>query len=359
MVRLRRYWRQTPCRRSTLVATISLALLIAACSSPAATPVGLVTPLPTPGSVPSLTPVQVDPTQLPTPVSLGDDDQRIDAPDAANPLSEVNDFLYQLQDIDLRAIGETAYDLVIMDYSSNRGEDGELSQDQILALKRSPGGPKTILAYMSIGEAEDYRFYWRSEQGDSEPSWLEAENPDWPGNYKVRYWDKVWQSIVFQYTDRILASGFDGVYLDILDAYEYFADQGRATAAQDMADFVAAIASYARARDSDFSIVSQNAPELASLTIGYLDTIDGIAQEDIYFGYEADGEATDPALTLELEHHLDYVRDAGKLVLTVDYTTQAVQVGQAYDRARAKGYVPFSTVRDLDRLVINPGYEPD
>ena len=61
------------------------------------------------------------------------------------------------------------------------------------------------------------------------------------------------------------------VGLDILDAYEYFADRGRVTSAQDMADLVVAIASYLRARDPGFYIISQNAPELASRTIGYLD----------------------------------------------------------------------------------------
>ena len=314
---------------------------------------------PTPDSVPSSTPVQIDSVQLTTPVSPGDDDQAINTLDSSIPLSGVNDFLYQLQDIDLTAIGRTAYDLVIIDYSSSGDEDGEFSQEQISALQRSPGGPKIVLAYLSIGEAENYRFYWRRDWNDNEPPWLEAENPDWPGNYKARYWDQGWRSIVFQYADRVLAAGFDGVYLDILDAYEYFADRGRVTAAQDMADLVAAIASHVRASDPGFYIFPQNAPELASETISYLDTIDGIGQEDIYFGYDADGEATDPNVTLELEHHLDYIRDAGKLVLTIDYTTQASQVGESYARARGKGYVPFSTVRGLDRSVINPGYEPD
>jgi len=54
------------------------------------------------------------------------------------------------------------------------------------------------------------------------PSWLDKENPDWPGNYKVRFWDSGWQAIIFQYLDKILAQGFDGVYLDLVDAYEYY-----------------------------------------------------------------------------------------------------------------------------------------
>jgi len=202
-------------------------------------------------------------------------------------LPAVNDFLYQLQNLDLVAIGNTAYDLVVMDYSSDGSEAGEFTAAQITALKHSPG-EKIVLAYMSIGEVEDYRFYWQDDWTPENPAWLDAENPDWPGNYKVHYWDPAWQTIVLSYTDRLLDAGFDGAYLDIIDAYDYYAGQGRTTAAQEMADFVAAIRAYARAHDPHFYIFAQNAPELASLVTAYLDSVDGIGQEDIYYGYEDD-----------------------------------------------------------------------
>ncbi len=54
----------------------------------------------------------------------------------------------------------------------------------------------------------------------------EPENPNWPGNYKVRYWDPEWQAIIFEYEDKILNAGFDGVYLNIIDAFEYWEDNG-------------------------------------------------------------------------------------------------------------------------------------
>ena len=61
---------------------------------------------------------------------------------------------------------------------------------------------------------------------NQKPVWLEEENPNWPGNYKVKYWDPEWQSIIFgsenAYLDAILAVNFDGVYLDIIDGFEYF-----------------------------------------------------------------------------------------------------------------------------------------
>gem|GEM_PF-4589970 len=87
--------------------------------------------------------------------------------------------------------------------------------------------------------------------------------------------------------DDVIAQ-LDGTYLDVVDAYEYYADGGRATAAQEMADFVAAIRAHARARDPDFYIFPQNAPELATLVPAYLNSVDGIGQEDLYYGYNAD-----------------------------------------------------------------------
>jgi cysteinyl-tRNA synthetase len=275
------------------------------------------------------------------------------------PLPAVNDFLYQLQNLDLQAIGDTAYDLVVMDYSAE-GDDGTaFTAAQIAALKHSAGGDKVVLAYMSIGEAETYRFYWQDGWQPGNPPWLDGENPDWPGNYKVHYWDPAWQAIIFSYADRLLAAGFDGAYLDIIDGYEYYAEQGRLTAAQEMVDFVAAIRAYTRARAPDFLIFPQNAPELAALLPGYLDHVDGIGQEDIYYGYEDDDVITPPEVTAELEGYLDIFTAAGKLVLTVDYAITPAHVDDAYAKSHARGYVPFCTVRDLDRLTINPGHEPD
>lgn len=85
--------------------------------------------------------------------------------------------------------------------------------------RRSAGGEKQALVYISIGEAEDYRWYWQDAWDAGQagvpdpgaPAWLGAANPDWPGNYKVRYWDPAWQAIVYDYLDKVLASHPDYV----------------------------------------------------------------------------------------------------------------------------------------------------
>ncbi|MBI5092418.1 MAG: endo alpha-1,4 polygalactosaminidase [Candidatus Hydrogenedentes bacterium] len=139
-------------------------------------------------------------------------------------LGQVKNFLYLLNPGEfaskagfLGALQGTNYDLILIDAFFN-GE--QLTTSDIASLKtKANGGHRLVIAYMSIGEAEDYRYYWQSSWAAHPPAWLDAVNPNWPGNYKVRYWDPAWQAIIFgsqtAYLDRILAAGFDGVYLDI------------------------------------------------------------------------------------------------------------------------------------------------
>ena len=77
-----------------------------------------------------------------------------------------------------------------------------------------------MLTYESIGEAEDYRDYWQSGWKSAKPSWMLGENPDWEGNYSVKFWDPAWQKIVYARVDAAIKAGYQGMYLDIVDAYE-------------------------------------------------------------------------------------------------------------------------------------------
>jgi cysteinyl-tRNA synthetase, unknown class len=287
---------------------------------------------------------------------------------AAQPpaLSGVRDFVYQLQNVDPAAIGRTGFDLAVIDYSADGSDEAAFPAEDVEAMRNG----KIVLSYLSIGEAENYRFYWRPEWRPGNPAWLDAENPEWEGNYKVRFWDPGWQAIVFRYVDRILAAGFDGVYCDLVDAYEAYEEGIRPSAADDMAAFVAAIRSYGRSLRPGFLVFVQNAAELGGRVPGYLDAVDGIGQEDCYYGYDGDGVETPPEITGELERALRVFRDAGKPVLTVDYpfagsesvphfdAPTRAKIDRAYRLSAENGFVPYCTVRDLGALVLNPGHDP-
>lgn len=151
--------------------------------------------------------------------------------DTIENLAVAKNFLYLLNPENftskqefITAIKATNYDVLIMDCFF---DDVLFTPDEVEQLKtKQNGGQRLVISYMSIGEAEDYRYYWQSSWKVGNPSWIKKENPDWEGNYKVLYWEPAWKTIIYgnneSYLKRILDAGFDGVYLDIIDAFEYF-----------------------------------------------------------------------------------------------------------------------------------------
>lgn len=144
--------------------------------------------------------------------------------DAQNFLYLINPGEFSSRNDFLDSIRETDYDIIILDAFY---DESPLTAEEVESLKtKSNGGQRLVIAYMSIGEAEDYRYYWQDRWNNNEPSWIEEENPYWEGNYKVRYWESGWQEIIYgsdeAYLQLILDAGYDGVYLDLIDSFEYF-----------------------------------------------------------------------------------------------------------------------------------------
>lgn len=149
-----------------------------------------------------------------------------------NSLMQAKNFLYVLntekfanRSLFIKAFQATNYDILIIDLYFADGTAFSASEIGELKLKKN-GGRRLVISYISIGEAENYRYYWKDDWKKNKPSWLDTENPDWPGNFKVKYWDPGWQQIIFgndnAYIKRIADAGFDGAYLDIIDAFEFF-----------------------------------------------------------------------------------------------------------------------------------------
>lgn len=280
----------------------------------------------------------------------------------------VTHFAYQLQEVRLESLRDSGYQLLVIDPSRDGSEPGRFAPAEIGRLRRGPGGQKRVLAYVSIGEAEDYRGYWRPEwdanrdgsPDSAAPAWLGPMNPDWAGNYKVRYWDSDWQQFIFDALDRVIAAGFDGVYLDIVDGFEYWGGEDRELSTVDaerkMVALVKAIAGYVRERsgDPDFGIFPQNGEALGNYP-DYLAVVSGIGREDVWF----DGDTENPpAEAAAVVADLQRFRAAGKLVLVIDYPTQPESQREFHRRARAAGFVPYAAPRALDSLVVIPGLQP-
>ncbi len=268
---------------------------------------------------------------------------------------------------------ERGFELVVIDYSRDGSEQGEYSLEEIRKMKNSGIIP---IAYLSVDEAENYRFYWKEEWYSNPPEWLGKENPEWEGNYAVRYWDEEWKAILHAYLDKIVEQGFSGVYLDKVDEFEYWADPNNGEneylpeneSAKRTIDLIIDIANYSRSKaGSNFYIIPQNGERILKYDNGTLiNIISGWGVESIF--YNTTERWNDEDMNLILENrlpYLDMVLSKGKPVFSVDYVdngsgylgTNKERIDDYRKDALNKGYIPYAAIsyRALDELDIIKG----
>jgi cysteinyl-tRNA synthetase len=284
-------------------------------------------------------------------------DPRANAGARRQALASIRSWAIQLRSLDRTAMAASPADLVVIDHATHRGGDLEtpFTSDDIAPLKRKPDGSRRlVLAYLSIGEAESYRFYWKPdwEMAANRPSWLGAENQRWPGDFRVDYADPEWQSLIFgtpdSYLDRIIAAGFDGVYLDRADAFQ---DPGRSEgdAADAMIGFLTRLADHGRRRNSKFLIIMQNAEELAR-SRALLSRLDGIAKEDLLYGSNNTDGANSAQMVRDSLLFLRRAKRAGLTVFHLEYPTDPAKIAAITALARREGFLPCVTDRALGTL---------
>ncbi len=319
-----------------------------------------------------------------------------DARSAKTVLAEAKGWTYQLQGLDPGRAAREASDLLVIDYSRDGSAATALSPPEVDALKtKADGGRRLVVSYLSIGEAESYRYYWNpswttahartagddtapdTKKGAAEcamdddenesallapppgakfpdpataPSWLHHENVQWKGNYYVRFWEPEWQQIIFgsstSYLDRIIDAGFDGVYLDRADVYGFWKGV-HATTEIDMVKFVAELSAYAKTRNPDFVVILQNAEELLRHE-AMRDAIDSIAKEDLLFGIdhtEADNCTQEIASSTVF---LKLAQAQGKPIFVVEYVNDSTKREAAQTRLSALGFQATFAARELD-----------
>jgi cysteinyl-tRNA synthetase len=286
-------------------------------------------------------------------------------------IGAIHNSSYWLSSFELTGVVAAPHDLMVIDsdISANRTFEREFTPSEVARMKRRPdGSPRILLAYLSIGEAERYRPYWRQAWYDpsTKPAWLGQENRRWAGNFAVQYWNPEWQQLIFgtpeSYLDRVLAQGFDGIYLDRADAFFEW-QKSRPSARADMASFIARLSDHARARNPQFLVVLQNAEEL--LDEGpVLDAIDGIAKEDLLYGVRRAEESNKPDDVAWSVQLLQMAQRAGRKVLVVEYLKDPAKMAAAATRILEEGFVPYFAPRRLNCLnppaVLGPtGALPD
>jgi cysteinyl-tRNA synthetase len=111
-----------------------------------------------------------------------------------------------------------------------------------------------------------------------------------------------------------------------------------------MVDLVIAAADHA---GDDLQILVQNSPELREHP-GYIDAIDGIGIEELFFLNE-DEPCTEDWCAENLDN-TRAIRDAGKTILAVDYASEPEHIAEACEQYAAEGFAGAVAGVDLDAV---------
>ncbi|CAJ0878518.1 hypothetical protein R20233_02426 [Ralstonia sp. LMG 32965] len=303
-----------------------------------------------------------------------------------SPLAGVQTWMYQLQGMttsaQIDALDAQPYDMLVIEANNTvKGLENFNTVDMVARLRTKPdGSARKVLAYIDIGEAEDFRTYWTpswkapTASGPGIPDFIIKADPDgWAGDYPVAFWDPRWQALWLGPNGavaQLAREGFDGVYLDWVEAYAEpsvvdAAQTAGVDPAQAMVDFIAKIRAAGRAINPQFAVIQQNAPSLIDDGGGstLLATIDGISQEDTWFGGSAGAawsstsggdkaaSAVDTQWTIEqLQKYC-----AGNVpVFTIDYALKTANAQKVYTASRGQGFRPLVSRIALSKPTTTP-----
>ncbi len=146
-----------------------------------------------------------------------------------NTLADAQNYLYAIglndnfssKDSLLTTLSQTNWDIILIDLFF---DDSPLSKTDVEQLKtKANGGKRLVIAYMNIGSAENYRYYWKNNWKLHHPSWLKKSYEGYEDEIWVKFWKQDWQDIIYgnddSYAKKIIDAGFDGAYLDNVEAY--------------------------------------------------------------------------------------------------------------------------------------------
>ncbi len=144
--------------------------------------------------------------------------------DVRNFLVIGNSAAFGRQDEFALKMKENNYDAVIVDVFQGILPLGKRAVETL--KYKATGGKRMVLAFMDIGTAASYRFYWKKNWREGSPLWISAPVRGDPDRFSVKYWNPEWRRIITgnydSYIYGIINQGFDGVVLGGLDTFKYF-----------------------------------------------------------------------------------------------------------------------------------------
>lgn len=201
-----------------------------------------------------------------------------------------------------------------------------------------------VLAYLSAGEAESYRSYYPAI---SDSGLVLNENPDWKENFAVKFWSEDWCKTLQNYSNEILNKGFNGLFVDVVDAWQLAPDEDRQQRKAEMEALLLNLAQKMHAKIPDSWMVIQNSHELLENPM-LLAAVAGINQESLFASWAS--ASIDKDWQKEKIVALEKIRRQGKLVTLIEYTRNRIDMARIRMKASMHGFLPYFTVKELDQV---------
>ncbi|MGE7417623.1 endo alpha-1,4 polygalactosaminidase [Methylobacterium tarhaniae] len=255
--------------------------------------------------------------------------------------------LYVLQGVDPAQVAAAPFDVKVVEIYDDNGR--LFGSEQVRQMGGGPGGA-LLLGYFSIGEAENYRSYWSTIPKSA----IGPVDPNWPGNYEVKYWTDEWKSVAKTEIDKMLAAGYDGAYFDVVDEFQLpWAERNApgGDAAGAMKILIQDLSAYAKAKVPTFKIWVNGGEELLT-DRRYLASIDGLFKENLF--YDSDGSARrSTAATRTSLDYLKLAQTAGKDVIAIEYVSGAAAIADVQAKADAAGMGSYIARLDLKGVSLD------
>lgn len=258
--------------------------------------------------------------------------------------SIITNGIYVLDAVVPSAIAAAPVGVKVVEATSD-GSGAFWSSANVTAMK-SGGG--IVLGYLDCGFCESYRPYYSTA--------LSAGiiiNPGTPvfgsgasAEYSVEFWTSTWLTICENWISNLIAVGFDGVYLDVIDGWNYsdspsdpvvIAAGGLTASANNMTTFIQNLRNFAHTTTPNFKIWVNGGEELFAYSPpAYVNSFDGMLKEQVCY---ADSTHVNNTASRNAEHSLLVnATNAGKPVILIEYVTGSTEVNDVKNQCATWGF---------------------
>lgn len=249
-------------------------------------------------------------------------------------LTRVKNFGILLSKVTIDKVKKSSYQMLIINEADQNSK--MFMADDIKKMKEG----KILLADISIGIAEKYRWYWKRQWNNIKPEFLGDKIND-SLVYVKQWWHPEWREITERMIDRAIEAGYDGIVLSGVDVY---IDLGASLKLRDkMTEYVMEISHYAKKKKPSFLVLPKNGERLGR-NKDYARTVDGIIKEDLIYSSLSNGQSGPKNPLIQVARSMDDLNQfklQEKPAFIIEYVSSSAWKS-AKQLIKNNGYIGYS-----------------